>query len=760
MAEIVVLRNREIISRTALDEREVQVGRLADSDIVIPSGRVSRRHARVFRRDDTFIFEDCDSANGCYLGRERVREHRLAHGDAIRIAGYDLLFQADGSDPPGSEPATDEGPQASQALASGDWSFLRSALLDPAAARKDTDRLQALFEISRTLDGASDFDSVLRQIMDRAIRVMGGERGLLTLVDADGELRVRVARSLEGDISDVDQETVSRSLMQQVLETGRPMVIFDAQSEEWGSKSVLEHSIHSAICAPLMTRDAVSGIIYVDHRKRPRAFTEQDLAFFTTFAIQAKVAIDSSRAYWELVESLFQASEDFVVVCSPTGEVTQLNRAAARLIGRSAETLQARHLADLMVAEDRDRAVALCRETILRGVVPGEELGLAASAGRVIPLSISGFALRDRSGSPIGQCFIGRDLSEVRQLIAQLELRNRFIRKTFGRYLSDEIVTDLLSSPEGLKLGGEKRKVTIMMTDLRGFTSLCERLPGEQVVRLLNHYLGAMVDVITRYQGTIDEFIGDAILAIFGAPTQRQDDAVRASACAIEMQLAMRAVNAWNAAQALPRLEMGIALNTGEVVVGNIGSQKRSKYAVVGRQVNLTARIESHTVGGQILIRDSTLAEAPEDLVVGERSELALKGIEEHITVYEMLSVGAPHHLSLEPPRNDLVDLASPLRLGYRELEGSAVSDRLSAATLVRLGERGAELRSATRPSRFGNLKLLVPAGGKKTIDVYCKVTTIVDLDEPGFRVRFTSVPPEAEDVFHRLKAQRRKGNS
>src|SRR5215831_1351253 len=140
------------------------------------------------------------------------------------------------------------------------------------------------------------------------------------------------------------------------------------------------------------------------------------------------------------------------------------------------------------------------------------------------------------------------ELQEAQQLLqeqnAQLELHNRFIRQTFGRYLTNEVVASLLDSPTGLAIGGEKRKVTLLMSDLRGFTTLSERLHPEEVVTILNRHLGTMVDVILRYHGTIDEFIGDAILVIFGAPLQRDDDAQRAVACAVEMQLAMAMVNA------------------------------------------------------------------------------------------------------------------------------------------------------------------------------------------------------------------------
>ncbi|NER51367.1 MAG: adenylate/guanylate cyclase domain-containing protein, partial [Symploca sp. SIO1A3] len=214
------------------------------------------------------------------------------------------------------------------------------------------------------------------------------------------------------------------------------------------------------------------------------------------------------------------------------------------------------------------------------------------------------------------------------------------IRKTFGRYLTDEIVAKLLENPEGLSLGGERRKITILVSDLRGFTSLSERLPPEEVVKILNFYLGYMADVITSYRGTIDEFMGDGILVFFGAPTVREDDAERAVACAIAMQLAMEPVNAKMKELGLPQLEMGIGINTGEVVVGNIGSEKRTKYGVVGRQMNLTYRIESYTIGGQILISEYTLKELKPPLKINGEKEVLPKGVKQPISIYDVGGIG------------------------------------------------------------------------------------------------------------------------
>src|SRR2546428_13744395 len=205
------------------------------------------------------------------------------------------------------------------------------------------------------------------------------------------------------------------------------------------------------------------------------------------------------------------------------------------------------------------------------------------------------------------------DLQSQAEALAR---RSQFIRETFGRYVSEEVVAQLLDAPEGLELGGAKRKVTILMSDVRGFTALAECLEPQEVMTFLNRYLEAMVDVILAYRGTIIEILGDGLLVLFGAPLTRDDDAERAVACALAMQSHMEDTNALHRQASLPDVEMGIGIHTGEGVVGHIGSQQRTKYGVVGSAMNLTGRIESYTTGGQILIPPATDRETAAVLMV------------------------------------------------------------------------------------------------------------------------------------------------
>ncbi len=333
------------------------------------------------------------------------------------------------------------------------------------------------------------------------------------------------------------------------------------------------------------------------------------------------------------------------------------------------------------------------------------------------------------------------------------------IRKTFGRYLTDEVVANLLETPAGLKLGGERKKVTILMSDLRGFSSVSERLPPESVIHFLNIYLGAMAEIISQYQGTIDEFIGDAILVIFGAPNQRDDDAQRAVACAVAMQRGMEAVNQQIAYMNMPaKLEMGIAINTGEVVVGNIGSEKRAKYGIVGSNVNLTGRIESYTVGGQVLISEYTYQEAAGAFKVKGEMQVKPKGIKHPITIYEIAGVAGKYNLDLPAEKENMLALKEPIPVKYNLLEGKHIVGEAIAGSVVSLSEIGAEICSAEKIAPLSNIKILMMPKDEINLspELYAKVTAKVAETENGFFIRFTAVPPDVEALIAREMEENR----
>jgi adenylate cyclase len=355
---------------------------------------------------------------------------------------------------------------------------------------------------------------------------------------------------------------------------------------------------------------------------------------------------------------------------------------------------------------------------------------------------------------------------ELHSRAAQLEAHNQFVRNTFSRYVSEEVVAQLLDNPEGLELGGEKRTVTIMMSDLRGFTAVAERLDPQEVMRFLNRYLEAMVHVILSYQGTITEILGDGLLVLFGAPISRDDDAERAVACAIGMQLQMAGVNALLRQEHLPEIEMGIGIHTGDVVVGNIGSAQRTKYGVVGSAVNLAGRVESYTTGSQILISPTTYAKTTEVLTILQSMTVEPKGVPAPITIYDVGGIGGVHQLFLPASREDLAPLAQAVPVRYTVLAGKFAGQEVGTGRLLKLAARTAELQSDVPLAALSNLKmqLLTAAGEVVPGEVFAKVLG----DDPNdtaalVMVRFTSLSQEARaffDAAERRYAEQAMGRS
>ncbi|MBE9169018.1 adenylate/guanylate cyclase domain-containing protein [Pleurocapsales cyanobacterium LEGE 06147] len=344
--------------------------------------------------------------------------------------------------------------------------------------------------------------------------------------------------------------------------------------------------------------------------------------------------------------------------------------------------------------------------------------------------------------------------AELAQANIDLEQRNGLIRQVFGRYLSDEVVTNLLTDAENekLQLGGERRKITILTSDLRGFTAISERMSPEEVIQILNIYLEYMADAIAQYQGTIDEFMGDGILVLFGAPTAREDDAVRAVACACAMQLAMGSVNERMKQMGLPPLEMGIGINTGEVVVGNIGSEKRTKYGIVGSPVNLTYRIESYTTGGQILISETTLQEVGSIVKIAGQRQVRVKGVKEAIAIYEVWGIGGFYNLFLPREEEQFFPLVVGIPLQYTILDDKHVSNTLFKGSLVELSAKGAKVRihqikDGSKPSPLSNLKVNFLTSNEQPTaseNIYAKVLEKA-ADNTSFYISFTSKTPEIE---------------
>ena len=339
-------------------------------------------------------------------------------------------------------------------------------------------------------------------------------------------------------------------------------------------------------------------------------------------------------------------------------------------------------------------------------------IGVTRVAGGDLSLS-----LPIRSRDEVGQL-----TRAFNQMLDGLRQRD-FIRSAFGRYVSPEVAKALLESPGGLRFGGEKRVVTVLMSDLRGYTRFAERGDPAMVMDVLNGFLGQMTDIIIEHGGTINEFIGDAIFAVFGAPLEHADHAERAAACALAMQRAMAGINRDHAASGRPQFEMGIGVNTGEAVVGNIGSEQRAKYAIVGSAVNVAARVEGATVGGQVFITEATYERIREIAEVTGPIPLDAKGLSEPLALYDLRSLRgrfAQAGMGDADPREIVVSLPMTCRV----IDGKVIRQESMDGVVVRVArhELVARLDISLEPLTNVRLRLRYSEHGPESDDIYGKV--------------------------------------
>ena len=308
-----------------------------------------------------------------------------------------------------------------------------------------------------------------------------------------------------------------------------------------------------------------------------------------------------------------------------------------------------------------------------------------------------------------------REIAELQDTVARV----RASLRSFARYAPEATVRAVAASGQETILSGERREVTALFCDLRGFTNFAGKLAPEEVVTILNDHFDTLSGLIARHAGYVVDFLGDGLFAVFGAPEASADHAARAVACAIEMQLAREARNREYFGKGWPPLEMGIGLNTGLAVVGNMGSRLRIKYGVVGHPVNLAARIESFTVGGQVLVSDSTREALGERLVADDPLEAEAKGVSTPIRMWMVRRLEGEGSLELPSPISDLVVLPAAMDASLRPLRGKQIGADTYPAKLVRLGASGAEVRTDCPLAVFDAAQVILPmqAGIVATFD-------------------------------------------
>jgi adenylate cyclase len=511
-----------------------------------------------------------------------------------------------------------------------------------AAYAEERKNLIALTEIGQVINSSLDLDEVLRIVMDNIIKLTEAERGFLMLRDDTGQMSTRIARNWEQESLNQSEYAVSRTVMQRVIETGESILTTNAQEDPrfGGQESIIAFNLRSILCVPLKVKNEMIGVIYTDNRIRSGIFTESERDLLGAFANQAAIAIDNARLFESLrrtlaevtelknmMDNIFASIASGVITADIKDQITLCNRAAEGIIGQTAIQIIGRKLEDVLpsiasnilpeVANIRDRDTAII------------DLEIRHSLPQRGPVDwrLNMSPLKDADQTTQGVAIVLDDLTERKRLEGQ--------RKLFERMVSPAVIQQL--DPNSLALGGRRVDITILFADIRGFTSYSETQSPEQLVSVLNRYLAAGAEAVLDEEGTVDKFLGDAVMAWFNAPIPQADHTLRAVRTALKLRERVAQLHAVLPPEA--QLAFGVGIHYGDAVLGLIGTEKRLEYTAIGDSVNTTKRLQENAGKNQIVISREAYARVKDYVNVIQMEPMTVKGKRESIPVYEIIGL-------------------------------------------------------------------------------------------------------------------------
>jgi adenylate cyclase len=509
--------------------------------------------------------------------------------------------------------------------------------------RIELNRLHALAETSSLINSSLGLDEVLNRVMDTVIDLTGAERGYIGLRDEEtGEMTFRVARNIDKETIEKGSFIVSRSVINNVAETGEPIVTTNAQNDPRFSnqESVVSYSLRSILCVPLMVKDTVTGVVYADNRIRAGLFGGSELDLLFAFAHQAAVAIQNARLFervsatleeitenTELLENVFASIASGVITTDTDGYIITYNQAAQRIFGIPHDEAINRSL-KMVLPIDNAFYEALYHVQTEQQTASLELEPEIPGRGKVV-LSMRLSPLRAHEQSTPGVTILVDDLTDLRRREATL--------KEVQRYLPPAMVENIRTI-DTIELGGEEREISVVFADVRGFTSFSERLQPEELMEIINQYLSVGSDAIHLYEGIIDKYMGDAVVGLYNTQLNPQEDdhALRAVRAAMSMIYDVQALH-----EVLPethRLWYGIGIDTGTAVLGNVGSDERKEFTVLGKPVDYAKKLQEAAEHGEIIISPATY-ERLKDRLHTEQVSRSFRGDTEQHVMYKVLGI-------------------------------------------------------------------------------------------------------------------------
>jgi adenylate cyclase len=517
---------------------------------------------------------------------------------------------------------------------------------------------QQILEVTQNLAGELLLEVLIGRIMAATTQLLGAERASLFIYDdKTDELFTLYADGL--DMRQIRMPATS-GIAGAVFTSGLTENIADPYADPRFNHEIDRRTgftTRSIICVPITNKAGARVGVTQALNKRDGAFTAKDESRLKAFAAQVAVSLENAKLFDDVLnmknynESILKSTSNGIVTADAEGRIVTANEAAEGLLGLSREVLIGSRATELFSGSNHWIADSLANAQATGDTDLAIDAEVARGDGGVTTVNLTATPLIDVNEARIGSMMVLEDVTEEKR-----------VRSTMSRYMSKEIADQLLSAGE-LELGGKEQKVTVMFSDIRSFTSLSEALGPRETVSLLNDYFTEMVDVIFKNGGILDKYMGDGIMALFGAPFVSQNDADNALAAADEMMGRLAELNARRIAAGQAKLDIGIGFSTGPTVVGNIGSVRRMEYTVIGDTVNLASRLEGATkqYGAKIILSEMTVRDLRRPATLRELDLIRVKGKDRPVAVYESLG-----HRAHEPELATLLELHATGVAAYR----------------------------------------------------------------------------------------------
>ena len=540
--------------------------------------------------------------------------------------------------------------QALEALASQAAAALENARLFERVERSQREEA-LLLDVVSLITSEIKLDPLLEKILTAATQLLGADRGSLFLYDAaKNELWSRVTG---GEGSAVIRFPASAGIAGECFTTGNCINIDDAYRDPRFNQAVdrdTGYRTRNILCMPIATRGGNKVGVMEILNKKEGAFTAGDQRRLEALCAQAAVSIENAQLFKDVSdsrnynESILRSMSNGVVTLDAGNVVSKVNQSALRILQRSEGEMLGHEVGDVFsgpnswVTNSLDKVLRTGRadSTVDSDLVLGRR--------QAVSVNMTAVPLQDMHDERIGSMLIMEDIT-----------REKRLRNTMSRYMSKAVMDELLEDGNAA-LRGVNREVSVLFSDIRGFTTMSERLGARETVAMLNDYFTDMVDVVFAHNGILDKYIGDMIMAVFGSVRSRRDDAANAVLVGSRMMMALRELNLRRSAAGQEPIHIGIGISTGDVVAGSIGSPKRLEYTVIGDRVNLAERLQNANkyYGTGVLMCETTAARLNKPVRMRDLDLIRVRGMQAPVSLCEVME----HHTAESFPHLDEVIFA------------------------------------------------------------------------------------------------------